>query len=36
MSDLFFGTCSWTDKSLIDSGLFYPPSVKTPEERLRV
>ena len=35
MTPLFFGTCSWTDKSLINSGLFYPPSVKTPEERLR-
>ena len=33
--NLFLGTCSWTDKSLVDSGLFYPPSVKTPEERLR-
>jgi uncharacterized protein YecE (DUF72 family) len=29
------GTASWTDKSLIDSGRFYPPSVKTPEDRLR-
>jgi len=26
---------SWTDKSLIDSGKFYPPTVKTPEARLR-
>jgi uncharacterized protein YecE (DUF72 family) len=29
------GTASWTDQSLIDSGLFYPPAVKTAEERLR-
>jgi uncharacterized protein YecE (DUF72 family) len=29
------GTASWTDKSLIESGEFYPPTVKTPEERLR-
>jgi uncharacterized protein YecE (DUF72 family) len=29
------GTCSWTDKSLIDCRCFYPPNVKTPEARLR-
>jgi uncharacterized protein YecE (DUF72 family) len=29
------GTTSWTDKQLIDSGLFYPPEVKTAEARLR-
>jgi len=29
------GTASWAEKSLIDSGLFYPPDVKTPEARLR-
>jgi uncharacterized protein YecE (DUF72 family) len=29
------GTSSWTDKTLIESGKFYPPSVKTPEGRLR-
>jgi uncharacterized protein YecE (DUF72 family) len=32
---VLIGTASWTDKSLIDSGLFYPPLVKTAEERLR-
>jgi uncharacterized protein YecE (DUF72 family) len=32
---ILVGTSSWTDKSLLDSGLFYPPSTKTPEERLR-
>lgn len=32
---IFVGTSSWTDKSLIDSGLFYPPSAKKPEDRLR-
>jgi uncharacterized protein YecE (DUF72 family) len=26
---------SWTDPSLINSELFYPPSVKSAEERLR-
>lgn len=29
------GTASWADKMLVESGLFYPPQVKTPEERLR-
>jgi uncharacterized protein YecE (DUF72 family) len=29
------GTASWTDKSLIESGGFYTPEVKTPEDRLR-
>lgn len=30
------GTCSWTDKTLVDSGRFYPPEVaKKPKERLR-
>jgi len=28
------GTCSWADKTLVDSG-WYPPQAKTPEERLR-
>jgi uncharacterized protein YecE (DUF72 family) len=29
------GTASWTDKTLIDCGRFYPPEAKTPEARLR-
>jgi uncharacterized protein YecE (DUF72 family) len=29
------GTCSWTEKSLIQSGEFYPQEVKTAEGRLR-
>jgi len=29
------GTCSWTEKSLIESGTFYPGDVQTPKERLR-
>jgi uncharacterized protein YecE (DUF72 family) len=28
------GTASWTDKTLIDSGKFYPSVAKKPEERL--
>ncbi len=35
MGEILLGTCSWTDKSLIESGKFYPPEVNTPEERLR-
>lgn len=29
------GTCSWTDKTLVESGRFYPPGVTSPAERLR-
>ncbi len=29
------GTCSWAEKTLIQSGEFYPPAVKTAEARLR-
>lgn len=29
------GTASWTDKTLIDCGRFYPPGCKTAEQRLR-
>ena len=29
------GTCSWAEKSLIESGTFYPEGVTTPEQRLR-
>jgi uncharacterized protein YecE (DUF72 family) len=29
------GTCSWTEKTLIQTGQFYPPSAKTAEARLR-
>ncbi len=32
---ILVGTSSWTDKSLIDSGLFHSPSAKSPENRLR-
>ena len=35
MPRILIGTASWTDKSLIGSGLFYPPRCSTPEERLR-
>ena len=29
------GTASWTEKTLLESGAFYPPAVRTPEQRLR-
>jgi uncharacterized protein YecE (DUF72 family) len=29
------GTASWTDASLVNSNLFYPPSVRSAEQRLR-
>lgn len=29
------GTASWTERTLLDSGAFYPPGVHTPEQRLR-
>jgi uncharacterized protein YecE (DUF72 family) len=29
------GTCLWTEKTLIQSGEFYPKTGKTAEERLR-
>lgn len=35
MSQILVGTSSWTDKTLIESGRFYPPEAKTPEARLR-
>ena len=35
MTRILIGTASWTDKSLIGSGLFYPPRCSTAEDRLR-
>jgi uncharacterized protein YecE (DUF72 family) len=32
---ILVGTASWTDKSLIGCGRFYPPACKTAEQRLR-
>lgn len=29
------GTASWSEKTLLDCGKFYPPTAKTPEARLR-
>jgi uncharacterized protein YecE (DUF72 family) len=30
-----FGTCSWTDPTLLAEGVFYPPEASAPESRLR-
>ncbi|HEY2865235.1 MAG TPA: DUF72 domain-containing protein [Casimicrobiaceae bacterium] len=35
MTRILIGTASWTDKSLIGSGLFYPARCSTAEDRLR-
>ncbi|MGH6636773.1 MAG: DUF72 domain-containing protein [Opitutaceae bacterium] len=35
MRNILIGTTSWTDKTLVDSGLFYPGAAKTSEARLR-
>jgi len=32
---ILVGTCSWTERSLVASGRFYPPELKSAEERLR-
>src|SRR5688500_11420133 len=32
---ILVGTASWTDKSLIESGRFYPPDATTAESRLQ-
>jgi uncharacterized protein YecE (DUF72 family) len=29
------GTASWADPTLVNSDLFYPPSARSAEERLR-
>ncbi len=34
-SDILVGSASWTDKTLIACGRFYPPTCKTADERLR-
>lgn len=34
-NNILVGSASWTDKTLIACGRFYPPEVKTPEARLR-
>ena len=35
MGDILIGTASWTDKTLIDCGRFYPKEARSAEARLR-
>lgn len=35
VGSLAFGTAGWTDKTLLDSGRFYPKPSQSPEERLK-
>ena len=35
MGKILIGTSSWADHSLVESGRFYPPEIKTAAERLR-
>ena len=35
MGEVFVGTCSWTDPTLIRSGRFYPAEAKSAEARLQ-
>lgn len=35
MDNILIGSASWTDKTLIDCGRFYPKEAKSPEARLR-
>lgn len=35
MGEIRVGTCSWTDKGLIDAGTFYPATNLSAEDRLR-
>lgn len=35
MNSILVGTSSWADRTLVESGLFYPTAVKSAEDRLR-
>ena len=35
MGEILFGTCSWTDPTLIESGRFYPSWARSAEARLQ-
>jgi uncharacterized protein YecE (DUF72 family) len=35
VGNVYYGTSSWTDPTLLKSKAFYPPDAKKPEERLR-
>jgi uncharacterized protein YecE (DUF72 family) len=33
--NIYYGTSSWTDRTLLESKAFYPPAARKPEDRLR-
>src|SRR4051794_7402872 len=35
VGNIWYGTASWTDRTLLESGAFYPPGADKPEQRLR-
>lgn len=35
VDDVWIGTASWTERTLLESGAFYPAAVRTPADRLR-
>jgi uncharacterized protein YecE (DUF72 family) len=35
VGNIYYGACSWTDRTLIDAGTFYPATVRTAADRLR-
>ncbi len=34
IGNIYYGACSWTDRTLIESGTFYPETAKTATDRL--
>jgi uncharacterized protein YecE (DUF72 family) len=34
VSNIYYGACSWTDRTLIDAGTFYPANARTAADRL--
>ena len=34
VGNIYYGACSWTDRTLIESSAFYPETVKTAPDRL--
>ena len=35
IGDIRVGTCSWTERTLVEESDFYPPHIRTAEDRLR-
>jgi Protein of unknown function DUF72 len=34
VGNIYYGACSWTDRTLIDAGTFYPANARTATDRL--